>query len=82
MEHLEAGLKNWFIANNVMSNDDKLIAMLINGSCRKPIVFPPLSIGDVEVPLSLSALILGNEIEHIMSMICQVNLKEMLWTTT
>jgi hypothetical protein len=73
MEHLAADLKNWFIANNLMSNDDKLIAMLINGSRRKPIVFPPLSIGDVEVPLSLSALILGNKIDHTMSMKCQVS---------
>ena len=56
-----------------MSNDDKLIAMVVNGSRRHPIVFPPLSVGDVEVPMSLTARILGVHIDSNMSMADQIH---------
>ncbi len=52
METLAADLNDWFIANNLMSNNDKLVILLINRPCRKPIIFPLLIIGDVQVPLS------------------------------
>ena len=32
MEDLAADLRDWFIANNLMSDDDKLVALVINGS--------------------------------------------------
>ncbi len=40
------------IANNLMSNNDKLVALLINGPCHKPIIFPLVTVGDIQVPLS------------------------------
>lgn len=73
MEDLAQDLKSFFVANDLMSNDDKLIAMVVNGSRRQPIIFPPLSIGDVDVPISLSARILGVQIDSTMSMSDQVN---------
>ncbi len=33
METHAAHLNDWFIANNLMSNNDKLVALLINGPC-------------------------------------------------
>ena len=33
MEVLTAYMKSWFIENNLMSNEDKLIAMLIHTPC-------------------------------------------------
>ncbi len=51
METLAADLNDCFIANNLMSNNDKLAALLVNGPHRKPIIFPLLTVGDVQVPL-------------------------------
>ncbi len=34
METLAADLNDWFIANNLMSNNNKLVALLINEPCR------------------------------------------------
>ncbi len=72
MEHLVVDLKSFFVANDLMSNDDKLIAMVVNGTRRHPIIFPTLSVGDVEVPMSLVARILGVHIDSTMSMSEQV----------
>ena len=55
MEDLARDLKYFFVENAMMSNDNKLIAMVINGTHCEPIIFPPLSVGNVEVPISLSA---------------------------
>ena len=73
METLAADLNAWFIANNLMSNDDKLVAMLINGPRHKPIIFPLLTVSDVQVPLSDSTHALGVEVDNTMSMVKQVN---------
>ncbi len=43
METLTADLNDWFIDNNLMSNNDKLVTLLINGPCGKTIIFPLLS---------------------------------------
>ena len=73
MEDLARDLKYFFVENDLMSNDDKLIAMVINGTRREPIIFPPLSVGNVEVPISLSARMLGAHLDSTMSMSEQVN---------
>lgn len=73
MQVLAHDLKDWYVANSLMANDDKLIAMLINGPLRKPILLPPLTMGEVEVPLSLSAKILGVHVDNTISMVSQVN---------
>ncbi len=52
METLAADLNDWFIANNLMSNNDKLVALFIKGPCHKPINFPFLTVGDVQIPLN------------------------------
>ncbi len=48
IETLAAGLNDWFIANNIMSNSDKLVTMLLNGPHCKPIIFPLSTFGDVQ----------------------------------
>ncbi len=73
METLAADLNNLFIANNLMSNNDKLVALLINGPCRKPIIFALLTVGDVQVPLSDSTHALGVEVDNTMPMVKQIN---------
>ncbi len=73
METLASDLNDWFVANNLMSNNDKLVALLINGPRCKPIIFPLLTFGDVQVPLSDSARALGGEVDNIMSMVKQIN---------
>jgi hypothetical protein len=73
MEALAADMREWFISNNLMANDDKLIVMLINGPHHKPIIFPMLSMGEALVPLSESAVVLGVEMDNSMSMAKQVN---------
>ncbi len=45
IEDLATDLNGFFVANNLMSNDDKLVAMVIDGSRCTPIVFPSLSFG-------------------------------------
>ncbi len=53
METLAADRNDWFIANNLMSNnDDKLVALLINGQRCKPIIFTLLTVGDGQMPVS------------------------------
>ncbi len=47
METLAADFIDWFIANNLMSNNDKLVALLINGPGCKPTIFPLQTVGDV-----------------------------------
>ncbi len=73
METLAADLNDWFIANNLMSNNDKLVTLLINGPCHQPIIFPLLTVGDVQMPLSDSTLALGVEVDNTMSMVKQIN---------
>ncbi len=73
METLAADLNDWFIANNLMSNNDKLVTLLINGPCHKPIIFPLLTVGDVQMPLSDSTRALGVEVDNTMSMVKQIN---------
>ncbi len=72
METLATDLNDWFIANNLMSNNDKLVALLINGPHHKPIIFPLLTVGDVQVPLSDSTHTLGVEVDNTMSMVKQI----------
>ncbi len=73
MKTLAADPNDWFIANNLMSNNDKLVDLLINGPCHKPIIFPLLTVGDVQVPLSDSTHALGVENDNTMSMVKQIN---------
>ncbi len=73
METLAADLNDWFIANNIMSNSDKLVTLLINGPCSKPIIVPLLTVGDVQVPLSDSSHALGVDVDNAMSMVKQIN---------
>ncbi len=73
METLATDLNDWFIANNLMSNNDKLVSLLINGPHRKPIIFPLITVGDVQVPLSDSTCSLGVEVDNTMSMVKQIN---------
>ncbi len=70
---LAADLNDWFIANNLISNNDKLVTLLINGQCRKPIIFPLLTVGDVQVPLSDSTHALGVEVDNTIYMVKQIN---------
>ncbi len=73
METLAADLNDWFTANNLMSNNDKLVALFINEPCRKPIIFPLLTVGDVQVCLSDSTHALGVEVDNTMYMVKQIN---------
>ncbi len=73
METLAVDLKDWLIANNLMSNNDKLVALFINGQCHKPIIFPLLTVGDVQLPLSDSTRALEVEVDNTMSMVKQIN---------
>ncbi len=73
LECLAYDLKCFFVSNNLLSNDDKLIAMIVNGSRRSPCVFPPLSIGNVQVPASLAAKILGFKFDSNMTMSDQIS---------
>ncbi len=73
METLAADLNDWFIANNLMSNNNMLVALLINGPRRKSIIFPLLTVGDVHVSLSDSTHALGVEVDNTMSMVKQFN---------
>ncbi len=73
METLAADLNDWFIANNLMSINDKLVTLLINEPHSKPIIFPLLTDGDVQVPLSDSTRALGVEVDNTMSMVKQIN---------
>lgn len=68
IEYLSRDLKSFFVARNLLSNDDKLVAMVVNGTRRQPIIFPPLNIGEAEVPMSLAARILGFEVDNSLSM--------------
>ncbi len=52
METLAADRNDWFIANNLISNNDKLVGLLINGPYHKPIIFLLLTVRDVQVSLS------------------------------
>ncbi len=61
METLAADLNDWF---SLMSNNDKLVTLLINGPCHKPIIFPFLTVGDVLVPLSDCTHDLGVEVDN------------------
>ncbi len=61
------------LPNNLMSNNDKLVALLINRLSHKQIIFPLLTVGDVQVPLSYSTRALGVEVDNIMSMVKQIN---------
>ena len=56
-----------------MCNDDKLVALVINGSRRKPIIFPALSVGNAQVPISIASRILGVEVDSTMSQERHVN---------
>ncbi len=67
METVAADLNDWFIATNLMSNNDKLVTLLINGPSSKPIIFPLLTVGDVQVSLSDSPHPLGVEVDNTMS---------------
>ncbi len=49
METFTTDLNDWFIINILMSNNEKLVALLIKGSHRKPIILPLLTVGDVQV---------------------------------
>ncbi len=73
MESLIAYMREWLGDNWLMCNDSKTGALLINGPCRQPIDFPPLSIGDAQVLTSDSQWILGFEVDQSMSMKKQVN---------
>ncbi len=72
METLAADLNDWFIAN-LMSNNDKLVDLLINGPRLKPIIFPLLTVSDVQVSLSDSTRALGVEVDNTISMVMQIN---------
>ncbi len=58
-----------------MSNNDKLVILLINGPRCKPTISPLLTIDDVQVPLSDSTSALGVEVDNTMSMVKQINSK-------
>ncbi len=73
METLAADLNDWFTANNLMSKNDKLVVLLINGPRRTPIIFPLLTVGDVQVPLSDSTRALRVEVDNTISMVKQIN---------
>ncbi len=73
METLAPNLNDWFITNNLMSNNDKLVDLLVNGPCCKLISFPLITVGDVQVPLSDFTHALGVEVDNTMSMVKQIN---------
>jgi hypothetical protein len=73
MESLISDLREWLRVNWLMCNDDKTGVLVINGSRRQHINCPPLSIGDVEVPTSVSQRLIGCEVDSTMSMEKQVN---------
>ncbi len=83
METLAADFIDWFIANKLMSNNDKLVTLLINGPHSKPIIFRLLTVGDVQVPLSDSTHALGGvEVDNTMSMVNRSKYsKELLFPT-
>ncbi len=74
IQTLATDLNDWFIANNLMSNNDNLVALFPNGQHCKPIIFPLLTVGDEQVPLSDSTRALGVEVDNTMvAMVKQIN---------
>ncbi len=69
---LTADLNDCFIANNLMSNNDKLVALLINEPCHKPIISPFLWCTGALIRFH-SCLRSRVEVDNTMSMVKQIN---------